>query len=156
MDVAALITWVITALGGFYLLGTWLSARARRPAAATVGAGAPGRGAAGGAAGGGQPSRLPAPIVFGHFLLAAAGLVLWIVYLASDKSALAWVSFVLLVIVALGGFTLFGRWISGRSAARPGGGAPEDRFPVPVVAAHGVLAATTLILVLIAALQSGS
>ena len=33
MDVAALITWVITALGGFYLLGTWLSARARRPAA---------------------------------------------------------------------------------------------------------------------------
>ncbi|MFF7234066.1 hypothetical protein BX264_6539 [Streptomyces sp. 2333.5] len=25
MDIAALISWVITALGGFYMLGTWLS-----------------------------------------------------------------------------------------------------------------------------------
>jgi len=145
MDVAALITWVVTALGGFYLLGTWLTERSRRPAAA---------GAGRGPAGGGRevrPSRLPAPLIFGHFLLAAAGLVLWIVYLASDKEGLAWVSFGVLVVVALGGFTMFGRWLGGR-----GGGAPEDRFPVAVVAAHGIFAATTLVLVLIAAVQSGS
>ena len=25
MDIAALITWLITALGGFYMLGTWIA-----------------------------------------------------------------------------------------------------------------------------------
>ncbi|MEE4418362.1 GTP cyclohydrolase I FolE [Streptomyces bugieae] len=68
MDIAALIAWLITALGGFYMLGTWL--------------------ARGGASGG--TSRLPVPVVFGHFALAAAGLVVWIVYLITDKDALAW------------------------------------------------------------------
>ncbi|MFE9370404.1 hypothetical protein ACFYM2_11595 [Streptomyces sp. NPDC006711] len=79
MDTAALVTWVITALGGFYMLGTWLTR--------------------GGARGG--TSRLPVPVVFGHFALAAIGLVVWIVYLVTDKDALAWTAFILLVPVAL-------------------------------------------------------
>src|SRR3954470_70396 len=150
MDVAALIVWVVTALGGFYLLGTWLAARGRSSVA--VGAGsAPASGT-----GVSAPSRLPTPLVFGHFLLAAAGLVLWIVYLATDSDSLAWVAFGLLVVVALGGFTMFARWIGGRRGAQSGGSAaPEDRFPVAVVAAHGVFAATTLVLVLLAALEVG-
>src|SRR5581483_12070706 len=90
MHIAALVTWLVTALGGFYLLGTWIARGALR---------APGS------------SRLPAPVLFGHFLLAAAGLVVWIVYLAVDKRALAWTAFGLLVPVALLGFVMLLRWI---------------------------------------------
>src|SRR3954454_1433765 len=114
MDVAALIVWVVTALGGFYLLGTWLAARGRSSVA--VGAGsAPASGT-----GASAPSRLPTPLIFGHFLLAVAGLVLWIVYLATDSDGLAWVAFGLLVVVALGGFAMFARWIGGRRGALRG------------------------------------
>src|SRR3954453_7848588 len=141
MDVAALITWIVTALGGFYLLGTWLSGRSRSPVAAGTGR-APASDSRVSA-----PSRLPTPLVFGHFLLAAAGLVLWIVYLATNSRGLAWVAFALLVVVALGGFTMFARWIGGgRGVVNGAAGAPEDRFLVVVVAAHGVFAATTLVL----------
>ena len=161
MNVAALIAWLVTALGGFYLLGTWLTG--------------------GGVRG---PSRFPVPVIFGHFLLAAAGLVVWIVFLLAHTKALAWTAFVILVPVAGLGFTMFFRWIGVRSGgpAGPGGrgtpapapaparvgapaaaGAPaataagaavpaERHLPVPVVLAHGALAATTLVLVLLAAL----
>ncbi|MEV0977176.1 hypothetical protein [Streptomyces sp. NPDC049915] len=93
MDIAALVAWIVTALGGFVLLGRWIARGGLRPAQQAA------------------PTRLPAPVVFGHFLLAAAGLVVWIVYLVADKSALAWTSFGVLVAVALLGFTLFGRWL---------------------------------------------
>jgi hypothetical protein len=50
------------------------------------------------------------------------------------------------LITALGGFYLLGKWL-----AR--GAVPAERhLPVPVVLAHGALAATTLVLVLLAAL----
>jgi hypothetical protein len=138
MDIAALVAWIVTALGGFVLLARW------------IGGGGLRQQQTGG-------TRFPAPVVFGHFLLAAAGLVVWIVYLAADKDALAWTGFVLLVAVALLGFTLFARWIPVQRAT-PGSAetAPaERRLPVPVVAAHGLLGATTLVLVLLAALGVG-
>jgi hypothetical protein len=144
MDVAALVTWILTAAGGFVMLAIWVQNRSR----VRVGAG----GAADVA-----PSRLPAPAVFGHFLLAAAGLVLWILYLANDTEGLAWTAFVLLLVVALGGFFMLARWLSGgghRHAVDPEGQAPENKFPVPVVLLHGALAATTLVLVLLAALNA--
>jgi hypothetical protein len=139
MDIAALVAWVVTALGGFVLLGRWIAEgglRAQRTG----------------------NTRFPAPLVFGHFLLAAAGLVLWIVYLAADRGALAWTAFGVLVAVALLGFALFGRWLPVRRAAAPAGGEtapPERALPVPVVAAHGLVAATTVVLVLLAALGVG-
>ncbi|WP_336048103.1 hypothetical protein [Streptomyces sp. CA2R101] len=140
MDIAALIAWVITALGGFYMLGTWLSR--------------------GGAKGG--SSRLPVPVVFGHFALAAAGLVVWIVYLIADKDVLAWTAFGLLVPVALLGFAMLARWIPvyrARSAAPAVAGeqsGPAERyFPVPVVAGHGLFAVITVVLVLLTALGIG-
>jgi manganese efflux pump family protein len=139
MEIAALIAWVVTALGGFILLGTWISR--------------------GGARGGGDAaaSRFPPGLIFGHFLLAATGLVLWIVYLATDSAALAWVCFAILLVVASLGFTMFARWLQARRAPVAGGGpvsalAPEQHFLVPVVVLHGLLAATTLVLVLLAAL----
>jgi hypothetical protein len=150
VNVAALIAWLITALGGFYLLGTWLARGGVRQQQAGT-------------------SRFPAPVIFGHFLLAAAGLIVWIVFLVAHSKALAWTAFVILLPVALLGFTMFFRWIgvyrsvaapvpapvpAGASSAVPAGGAvPAERhLPVPVVLAHGALAATTLVLVLLAAL----
>jgi manganese efflux pump family protein len=140
MEVAALITWVITALGGFVLLGTWISRGGTRQGAGDAAA-----------------SRFPPGLIFGHFLLAATGLVLWIVYLVTDSSALAWVCFAILLVVALLGFTMFARWLQVRRASVAAGGQvsagpPEQHFPVPVVILHGLLAATTLVLVLLAAL----
>jgi hypothetical protein len=139
MDVAALIAWVITALGGFILLGTWIRRGGTRQG------------------GDAAASRFPPGLIFGHFLLAATGLVLWIVYLAADSAALAWVSFAILVVVAVLGFTMAARWLQDRRAPVAAGGPvgprpPEQHFPVPVVVLHGLLAATTLVLVLLAAL----
>src|SRR5919206_1630712 len=95
MGIAALVAWVLTAGGGFVMVGRWVAAgglRQQRDGA----------------------TRFPAPLVFGHAGLAAAGLVLWIIYLALDADSLRWVAFVLLVLVALGGFTLFARWLPSR------------------------------------------
>ena len=64
----------------------------------------------------------PAPVIFGHFLLAATGLVVWIVYVIADKTPLAWAAFIVLLPVALIGFTMFARWIGvhrGGAAQRP-------------------------------------
>jgi len=148
MAVAALILWVLTAGGGFYLLGTWLVKGGRRQPRST---------------------HLPPQALFGHFLLAAAGLVVWIVYLFVGAPALAWVALVLLVVVALLGFVMFARWVPvyrARPAAAPsrGPGAtaasdgqpPERHFPVVIVGGHGLLAVATLILVLLTALGIGA
>lgn len=142
MDIAALIAWIVTALGGFFLLATWVRHGGHR-----------------------QPSssHFPPPLIFGHFGLAAVGLVVWIIYVAAGTTALAWIGFVLLLPVALLGFTMLARWIpTYRQPATADvhtatATAPAERhFPVGVVAGHGVLAVVTLVLVLLAALGVGS
>jgi hypothetical protein len=133
MDRAALILWALTAGGGFVLLARWL--------------------AGGGMKQSGQ-GRIRPPLILGHFGLAATGLVLWIIYVASDSSALAWIAFALLLVVALLGFTMFGLWFAQRR--RSDHEAAEQRFPIPIVGLHGLLAATTLVLVLLAAAGVGS
>jgi hypothetical protein len=147
MEVTALITWLITALGGFYMLGTWISRGGLAP---------------------GSTSRLPKPVLFGHFLLAATGLVIWIIYLATDSHALAWTALIVLIPVALLGLTMFARWLTvyrgrpvaaraavgGSASASGGGGEPAERgFPVPIVLGHGLFAVITLILVLLTAVS---
>lgn len=129
MAIAALITWLITAVGGFVMLGIWISKGGHKP---------------------GSGTRLAPGLVFGHFALAVAGLVLWIAYLAVDNDGLAWAAFAVLLPVALLGFTMFARWIPARRT-----GTAESRFPVPVVIAHGLFAAATLVLVLLTALGVG-
>lgn len=146
MAIAALLTWIATAGGGFYMLATWLQ-----------------RGGMEQSKNGG--SHLPVPVIFGHFGLAATGLVVWIIYLFADSAALAWTAFVLLLPVAALGFLMLARWLpvhQGRVApATPAAAAPgpvgqtepaEKHFPVAVVAAHGLFAVVTLILVLITAI----
>jgi hypothetical protein len=133
MDWAALILWVLTAGGGFVLLARWLASGGMKQ----TGSG-----------------RIRPALILGHFGLAATGLVLWIIYVATDSSTLAWIAFVLLLVVALLGFTMFGLWLGQRK--RSDQEAAEQRFPVPIVGLHGVLAATTLVLVLLAAAGVGS
>ena len=101
MALAALITWVITAGLGFFMLGTWISNGGTR----TDGSAA---------------SHFRPPVVFGHFLLAALGLLVWVVYVINDSQGLAWVAFVDLVVVAGLGDTLVYRWFKDRQAGDAG------------------------------------
>jgi hypothetical protein len=148
MKWAALVTWIATAGFGFVLLAMWLARGGMRQARETGG-------------------RIRPPLILSHFGLAAAGLVLWIVYLAKDKDVLAWIAFGALAVVAVLGWTMFAIWARQRSAratgpapvpGSPAGGAastPEQNFPVPVVALHGLLAVTTVVLVFLTAVGVG-
>jgi hypothetical protein len=145
MAVAALVTWVLTAGGGLFMLGTWIAKGGVRERSS---------------------SHFPPAVIFGHFGLAAAGLIFWIVYLVAGAATLAWIAVVLLVPVAALGFVMLSRWIptyraragASTGAGRGGGTAtgaaapPERHFPVAVVGAHGVLAVATVVLALLAAL----
>ena len=108
----------------------------------------------------GPGNRIRPPLILSHFLLAATGLVLWIIYVFSDSDALAWIAFAILVVVALLGWTMFAIWLKRRrgQASQPvEASAPaEQHFPVAVVALHGLLAVTTVLLVFLAAVGVGS
>ncbi|MFC9788145.1 hypothetical protein [Rhodococcus sp. NPDC127528] len=145
MGIAALVTWLLTAVGGFYLLATWIAKGGTR-----------------------QPhtSHFPPTLIFGHFALAVIGLIVWIVYLVTDKDGIAWIAFVLLVPVALLGFAMLVRWIpTYRAHAALGAGTDrptpaeqepaEKHFPVAAVAGHGLFAVVTVLLVLLTALGVG-
>jgi hypothetical protein len=143
MEWAALITWILTAVGGFAMLGLWLKHGGMQQAEM------PG-------------DRIRPPRILTHFGLAAGGLVLWIIYLATDSEALAWIAFALLAVVALLGFSMLAIWIRQRGREPAVAGAPatearpaEQRFPTPIVGVHGVLAAATLVLVFLVAVGVG-
>jgi hypothetical protein len=151
MDIAALVAWLLTASVGLYLLAIWLIEYDRefQSAAAT---------------------RLPVPVISAHATLAVGGLAVWALYLITDTAELAWVAASTLGVVALLGLTMAVRWIEVYRthslppavgvAASAGGEVrtrvptpPERHFPLPVVIAHGVFAASTLFLVLLSALR---
>ena len=138
MEWAALIAWVVTAGGGFLLLARWLR-----------------HGGMGQKAGG----QIRPILILSHFGLAATGLVLWIIYVANGSDALAWIAFVILVVVALLGWTMFAIWYQRRQGqavaaeASPSSGVPaEQSFPVAIVTLHGIAAVTTVVLVFLAAI----
>lgn len=135
LELLSLIAWIVTAGGGFVLLAIYLGRGGMRQR---------------------EPGRIRPAQVLSHFLLAATGLVLWIVYYAIDEDVLAWISFVILVVVALIGFSMFALWLRQRAAPQPIEGRPvEQNFPVAIVYLHGLLAASTLTLVLLTALEIG-
>jgi len=142
MKWAALISWVATAGGGFVLLAIWLSRggiRQQREAG----------------------NRIRTPQIMSHFVLAAGGLVVWIIYVISNKKTLAWIALAALVVVALLGFTMLAIWLRRRrgrvaSAETTTPSTPaEQHFPVPVIVLHGLLAVVTLVLVLLTAAGIG-
>jgi hypothetical protein len=148
MDWAALIAWVLTAGGGFTLFAQWLARGGMRQQRE------PG-------------TRIRPPLILSHFLLAASGLVIWIIYLASDTDSLAWIAFAILVVVALLGWTMFAIWWQRRQRGTPppgtdaaggtraGSEPAEQRFPVSIVTVHGLAAVTTVVLVFLAAIGVG-
>jgi manganese efflux pump family protein len=137
MNWAALISWIVTAGGGFVLLAIWLRNGGMRQR---------------------QPGRqIRPPLILSHFALAATGLVLWVIYVITDSDALAWIAFAILVLVALLGWTMFAIWWQRRqahaaaAAASTPGTPAEQRFPVAIVTLHGLLAVTTVVLAFLAA-----
>src|SRR5260370_29827461 len=92
MTVAALITWIITAVGGLYLLAIWLI---------EYDVSAPG----------GAVSQLPRTVITGHVLLATTGLVVWIVYLIVDRYMLALIALSTVFPEVLLRLTILERWI---------------------------------------------
>jgi len=148
MGVAALISWFVTAFVGLYLLAVWLIENdvTHRGAAA---------------------SRLPVPVISGHVLLALTGLVIWVIHLLSRSGTLGWTALGILGGIAVLGLTMFTRWIpvhiayvaaeSGKHGRRVADyDFPAERaFPLPVVLGHGLLAFTTVTLVLLAMLGVG-
>ncbi len=160
MSLAALLTWLMTAAGGLYLLTIWLIEYDRefQSSAAT---------------------RLPVPVISTHALLAVTGLGTWAIYLLTDAHELRWVAAAILGVVAVLGLSMAVRWIGvyraygsgshrhrvpAAAAPGPGPGAgwgtaaipPERHFPVPVVILHGVFALATIVLVLFTALAHTS
>ena len=147
MGVAALISWLVTALIGLYLLAVWLIENdvTRKGAAA---------------------SRLPGPVILGHVLLALTGLAVWVVHLLSGSAAWGWAALGILVGIAALGLTMFTRWIpvhaafakaeSTRGMSADFDFPAERAFPLTVVVIHGVLAVTTVTIVLLAMLGVGA
>jgi hypothetical protein len=82
LGIVTLITWLLTAGIGAYMLGTLIARGALRQQRASRGG-------------------LPPAVLFGHFGLAITGLVVWVGYLATGWAALAW-SAVGLLIPAIG------------------------------------------------------
>lgn len=149
MGLAALISWLVTAFAGLYLLAVWLIENDVTHK-------------------GTARSRLPGPVILGHVLLALTGLGVWVVYLLSDTEMLAWAALGILLVIAGLGLTMFTRWIpvhrafaaataaeGSRSVSAEFDFPAERNFPVSVVVGHGLLASTTLILVLFTVLGVG-
>ncbi len=84
MRFATLISWLVTASLGGYMLHTWLARGGLRRERARAGG-------------------LPPPLIFGHAGLAISGLLIWAAFVASGARALAWTAVgVLMVTVGLG------------------------------------------------------
>jgi manganese efflux pump family protein len=136
MDWAALTTWILTAFGGVTMLTIWLRNGGLRQR---------------------DRGAIRAVAIFTHFTLAATGLVLWIAFIASGNTTLAWVAFVLLIAVASIGLAMLNLWLGQRGRTEPPRvAAAEQRFPATIVSLHGTLAATTLVLVFLATAGVGT
>ncbi len=107
MRIATLISWLLTASLGGYMLRTWLVRGGLRRERARVGG-------------------LPPQLIFGHAGLAISGLLVWVLYLAVGARALAWTAVgILMVTVGLGLCTVT-LWTP-YPARKPG----ERRSPAP-------------------------
>lgn len=168
MSELALLTWVVTALAGLFLLAIWLieyDPDFQRAAA----------------------TRLPVPVISGHAMLAILGLIVWVSYLITGNDQFAWATLAILTVVTSLGITMATRWVVVyKSSAKPartrlaaatagaggGGGTmslapdderareflvpPERHFPLSVVIGHGVFASITIVLVLLTTLGVGN
>ena len=107
MRLAALISWLLTASLGGYMLHTWLVRGGLRRERA-------------------RPGGLPPPLIFGHASLAISGLLVWVGYVGSGVRALAWTAVVMLMVTVGLGLCTVTLWTPyparkpGERRARPG------------------------------------
>ncbi|GGS52312.1 hypothetical protein GCM10010156_08730 [Planobispora rosea] len=128
MGLITIVTWLITAMVGVYLLYLWLSGGGLRQQAAKV-------------------TRFPTALIFAHPILAVSALGSWIAYVLTLEKVFAWLSFGVLAVAALLGFVMFTRWLGGGRHAR----GAERGFPMVAVLLHGLAGVTTFVLVLLTA-----
>jgi manganese efflux pump family protein len=153
LGVAALVAGILTILTagvGFYLLARLVGGGGYRQPSST---------------------RFPPALIVGQFLLAVAGLALWTIYFVKHNNPVGWTNLVgwaaaiVLATVGLLDFVMWGVWIliyrnrreTEEAADRHAGNlkaSSDGLFSVPVVAANGVLAVATVILVVVAMLNA--
>jgi hypothetical protein len=144
MSAASLFAWIATVLVGLLLLVIWLMEY--DPQFQSTAA-----------------TRLPIPVISTHALLGMAGLLLWGAYLLADEDRLAYATIADLAVAVALGLTMAWRWIgvyrTYRTAPRRDASVtrvmtvpPERHFPLSAVVLHGVLAVTTVILVVVTVL----
>jgi manganese efflux pump family protein len=141
MDLMALTFWLLTAVGGFYMMGV-----ATRTGNTRSGA---------------TESHLPSVVIFTHMALAMTGLAVWALYMGYNEDAFAWGALGILALVALSGGFMFLRWKKDRRGSEAEVAARRERLaeqqiPSPVVLIHGASALVTIVLVLLAALHVGN
>jgi manganese efflux pump family protein len=156
LSLAALLSWLVTVGLGVSMMARWITRTRRR---------------------GTRPRHGRGPVLnFTHFGLALTGLAIWISYLATGLTGLAWAACGLLLAVASLGMTLVflgpasspvtsttadGSVASAAAATaaetRPGDDPPPRPVhpPVPVVAAHITAACITILLATLAAIGVG-
>lgn len=163
VQLAALIAWLATAASGGYLLLRWLLA--------------------GGSLRRRTETSVPPAVLAGHFGFGLAGLAAWAVFMATGWPALAWASVVVLAPVAGLGMGVLALGLPSprreerddreetpvRSGETGAGNATatlvappaaavrrgRPRMPVLMIAAHGLFAATVLLLVITATIGAG-
>jgi len=115
MRFATLISWLLTASMGGFMLRTWLARDGLRRERARIGG-------------------LPPQLIFGHAGLALSGLLVWSGYVAIGTKAVAWAAVGLLVVTISLGLCTVTLWTP-YPAARPGqrrAPAATDESPVVV------------------------
>jgi hypothetical protein len=145
MGIVALFVWMATVLAGLVLLIVWLMEYDRDFQRAA-------------------PTRLPVPVISAHALLGIGGLLAWGFYLVVDEEQLAWGTVADLGVVVLLGLIMGARWIGVyRAYAAPDSSPsmvinvpPERHFPRSVIVIHGILAVSTVALVVLSVLFDGS
>ena len=115
LGLAALISWLITVGLGSWMMARWITRGGFRRARLSK-------------------AGLPPSLIFTHFGLAVAGLLVWGAYLATGLAAAAWAGCVLLLPVAGLGMALVSLWLPERSLAGhygPGHNGPRPLRPFP-------------------------
>jgi hypothetical protein len=100
MRAAALVSWLVTASLGAFMLRTWLARGGLRSERAKAGG-------------------LPPPLIFGHAAAALTGLLVWVAFVASGVKPLAWAAVALLMVAVGLGLCTVTLWTP-YPARRPG------------------------------------
>jgi manganese efflux pump family protein len=145
LGLAALIAWLVTVGLGLSMMARWIT-RTRRAGRERGPAPRP------------QPRPGRGPVLnFAHLGLALTGLLIWISYLITGVTGLAWAACGLLLAVASLGMALVFLALAVSDAATRSGDdpPPAGRPPLPLIAAHITLACVTILLATLAAIGSG-